>query len=279
MSQPVEVAEEGDSQETNYFDWQPSCDDAASQMMPVWQPPDIQNVSATAGPLSVADVKKLEVDEAATADPLSSPLKKRKLITRGSDPVDPKYTSVTTFQDQNSIKFPILPLAIQDEKSSWKTWSLEQQRAVPGLFKDVSGESTWSQGWATEQPNLLSLAACRWIRALPECRQRKLKHFITKGSGKDDVCLGETFAGLGGLPFAFNSCLQAGASVLGVAQEDLRSVTTQFVVEHHPARLSRLTAMHKDLTRRPQIFKDPLSSLTAHFCVYVCACVYSFRTA
>ena len=98
---------------------------------------------------------------------------------------------------------------------------------------------------------------------MPPCRQRKLKHFITKGSGKDEVFLGETFAGFGGLPFAFDSCLQAGVSVLGVAQEDLRSVTTQFLVEHDPARQYRLIAMHKDMSRRPQIFKDPLLSLTA----------------
>ena len=107
----VDVTQGGDSQETNYFDWVPSCDDADSQMiMPVWQPQNIQNASATAGPLSVADVRKLEVDE--SVDP-SSPFKKRKLIKRGSDPLDSKGTSVTTFQDQSSVKFPILPLSIQ----------------------------------------------------------------------------------------------------------------------------------------------------------------------
>ena len=264
MSQPAEPAV-GDSQETNDFDWVPSCcDDDADSMMPLWQPKfkDIESVVATtAGPLSVADVKTLEADESATGDP-SSPFKKRKLIKRGSEPLDSKCTSVTTFQDQGFVKFPTLPLAIQNEKSNWKTWTLEQQHAVPGLWRDVSGEDHWSQGWATEHPNVLLLAACRWIRALPECRQRKLKHFITKGSGKDELCLGETFAGLGGLPDAFNSCLQAGALVLGVDQEDLRSVTTEFLVEHGTARQSRLTAMHKDLPRRPQIFKDPLLSLT-----------------
>ena len=60
MLQPTEPA--GDSQETNYFDWVPSCcDDYADSMMPLWQPKfkDIKSVVATTvGPLSVADVKQ-----------------------------------------------------------------------------------------------------------------------------------------------------------------------------------------------------------------------------
>ena len=118
MSQPAEPAV-GDSQETNYFDWVPSCcDDDVDSMMPLWQPKfkDIESVVATTvGPLSVADMNKLEVDESATGDP-SSPFKKRKLIKRGSEPLDSKCTSVTTFQDQGFVKFPTLPLAIPPKK-------------------------------------------------------------------------------------------------------------------------------------------------------------------
>ena len=98
---------------------------------------------------------------------------------------------------------------------------------------------------------------------MPPSLQRKVKHFVSKGSGKNVVRLGETFAGLGEIGAVANKCLQAAAVELGVQAEDMREVRTEFFVEHDPHRMGRLASMHKDLpqAQRPQVFKDPLSSL------------------
>ena len=161
MSQPAEPAV-GDSQETNYFDWVPSCcDDDADSMMPLWQPKfkDIESVVATAaGPLSVAGVKTPEADESAVGDP-SSPFKKRKLIKRGSEPLDSKCTSVTTFQDQGFVKFPTLPLAIQNEKQLGKLGRWSSNTQFPGC-----GEMSLEKIIGRKDGRLSIQMCCFWRR-------------------------------------------------------------------------------------------------------------------